>query len=203
MPADAKREYFNRIAPNWDGLPSPSGAPERVRRFIAKAAAANPRWILDVGCGTGILLPAILAALPHAEAIIEIDFAESMLKQNVLKFPGGRVHRLCADVARSPLRSEEFDLALCFGILPHLEDQVSALNGLLRVLRPGGALAIGHLMSSGELNAFHGSLEGPVASDRLPPATALGATLSGLGAVSVTAEEEPGWYYVRAEKRFR
>jgi len=200
MPAESKRQYFDRIAPNWDGLPSPPEAPEKVRRFVEKAAVAMPRRILDVGCGTGILLPSILAALPLAEVIVETDFAESMLKQNALKFPGRRIHRLCADVARAPLRSEVFDLVLCFGILPHLEDQASALAGFLSVLRPGGALCIGHMMSSAELNTFHGSLEGPVARDRLPPAAGLAATLSGLGAASVAAEEEPGWYFVQAQK---
>ncbi|HSW49261.1 MAG TPA: methyltransferase domain-containing protein, partial [Bryobacteraceae bacterium] len=99
-----------------------------------------------------------------------------------------------------PARSESFDLVLCFGILPHLEDSQEALKELLRVLRPGGALSVGHLAGSRELNAFHGSLNGPVAGDVLPESGALARALAVAGAVQIQTEEDLGWYFVRAER---
>ena len=81
-----------------------------------------------------------------------------------------------------------------------MPDKSAALRQILRVLRPGGVICVGHLMGSSELNAFHGSLEGPVAVDFLPPAAALARMLKELGAVVIEAEETSEWYFVRAEK---
>jgi ubiquinone/menaquinone biosynthesis C-methylase UbiE len=200
MPENVKQAYFNRLAVEWDQLPSMEGAEAKVRRYVAQSAVRSPRHVLDVGCGTGILLPAVLESLPGVESVVELDFALEMLHENARKFPDQRVRRVCADAMRLPAASGSFDLVLCFGILPHLEDGRAALQELLRVLRPGGALSVGHLAGSRELNAFHGSLSGPVSGDALPASDALAHALTGGGAVHVQTEEDPGWYFVRAEK---
>jgi len=200
MSEQTKRDYFNRMAPAWDGIPQREDAAAKVQRFVQRSATRPPRAVLDAGCGTGVLLPAILEAFPQAGCVVEADFALAMLRQNTRKAAGPRVHRVCADVARLPAPGGTFDLVLCFGILPHLEDVPAALAEWLRVLRPGGALAVGHLSGSRELNEFHGSMDAPVAHDVLPDSASLARALARAGAVNVTAEEDSGWYFVRAEK---
>ncbi|MFB3776107.1 MAG: class I SAM-dependent methyltransferase [Bryobacteraceae bacterium] len=200
MPENAKQTWFNRLAAEWDQIPSMEGAAEKVRRFVAQSATRHPRRILDVGCGTGILVPALLEAIPQVECVIELDFALQMLQQNARKFTDGRIGRVCADAMRLPAASGAFDLVVCFGILPHLEDRGAALAELLRVLRPGGALSVGHLAGSRELNAFHGSLDGPVSGDVLLESGELARALAAAGAVGIHTEEDPGWYFVRAQK---
>jgi ubiquinone/menaquinone biosynthesis C-methylase UbiE len=197
---NAKRTYFNGLAPNWDGLPSMEGASEKVWRFVAQSVDPRSRRVLDVGCGTGILVAALLEKAPEVVCVVELDFALEMLRQNSRKFQDPRVGRVCADAMRLPAASGSFDLVLCFGILPHLEDSRVAVAELLRVLRPGGALSVGHLAGSRELNAFHGSLDGPVSGDVLPESGALAHALADAGAVRIQTEEDPGWYFVRAER---
>jgi len=194
-----KQQYFNALAPRWDTLPAPDDAPARVGGFVERAVAGDAQRILDVGCGTGVLLAALLRACPRA-AITELDLAEEMLRANAAKWPVERVHRVCGDGARLPLAAARFDLVLCFGVLPHFEDRYGALRELARVLRPGGALAVGHLMGSAELNAFHSGLGGPVAADVLPSSEELAAELRRLGMARVAAHEAPDWYFVRGEK---
>jgi ubiquinone/menaquinone biosynthesis C-methylase UbiE len=200
MADNAKRTYFNGLAAEWDNLPSMDDAPRKVRRYVRHSAAGAPRIILDAGCGTGILLGAILEECPGAALVVEADFAIEMLRQNARKLADPRVRRLCADVLSLPVPAGSFDLVLCFGILPHLPDARGALAEFLRVLKPGGVLSVGHLVGSRELNAFHGSLSGPVSGDFLPPSEALAHMLAEAGAVRVQAEENPDWYFVRAEK---
>jgi ubiquinone/menaquinone biosynthesis C-methylase UbiE len=200
MPDEAKRTYFNGLAPEWDNLPSMDDAPGKVRRYVRQSAVGGARIILDVGCGTGILLAAILAECPDAALVVEMDFAIEMLKQNARKRADRRVRHVCADVSNLPAGPGSFDLVLCFGILPHLPDGSGALAEFLRVLKPGGVLSVGHLAGSRELNAFHGSLSGPVSGDVLPPSGVLARTLAESGAVHIQTEEDPGWYFVRAEK---
>ena len=199
MPPRAKQTYFNGLAAIWDTLPSPEDVSVKIRRFVERSCVPEKGWVLDAGCGTGILLPALLKQQGRAR-VLEADFSEDMLRMNQRKTPDPRVCRTCADAVQLPMRPASLDLVLCFGLLPHLEDVDRALAEFLRVLKPGGALAVGHTMGSRELNAFHGSLAGPVSKDRLPPAREVAKRLSRLGAVAVRAEEESAWYFVRAER---
>ncbi len=198
-----KREYFNDLAARWDSLPSPPDLALKAGRFVERARVDQARRILDLGCGTGILVGELLSAHPSLIALVEADFAHAMLRENAAKHRDGRVYRVCADANAPPFPDASFDLVLCFGVLPHLGDARTALERLWRLLAPGGALAVGHLMGSDQLNAFHASLGGPVASDYLPPAPRLAQALRLLGAARVTEEEGADWYLVRAEREAR
>jgi ubiquinone/menaquinone biosynthesis C-methylase UbiE len=202
MPPSAKQAFFNQIAEAWDTFPSPEDTPSRLRRLVAEFTDAPASgWILDAGCGTGILRPLLLETHPCPSRLLELDFALDMLRVNRSKTPGRRrVRFLCADVQQLPLRDASFDLVACFGLFPHLPEPETALREFLRVLKPGGVLAIAHLMASHELNAFHATVDGPVAGDYLPPARELAERLAALGATAIRAREEPGFYLVRAAR---
>ena len=201
MATNQKRHYFNELAPRWDGLPSPSDAADKVRQFVDRVAMLGARRVLDGGGGTGILLPALLERSDPGAQLVELDLAESMLAESARKFSDSRVLRVCADARHLSLALGSFDLVFCFGVLPHLGDAADALREFFQVLHVGGTLAVGHLMGSRELNAFHESLGEPVAGDVLPPAETLADVLRNLGASEIVAEESPAWYFVRAEKR--
>jgi ubiquinone/menaquinone biosynthesis C-methylase UbiE len=200
MSSVAKRQHFNKLAPQWDQLPHPEDAWPKVEEFVGRAWRTNPTLVLDAGCGTGILLPYVLKASPPVRRVVELDFAEGMLRENARKVGDPRVARLCADAHTLPFLDACFDLVLCFGVLPHLADLPAALAGLWRVLRPSGVLTVGHLMSSTELNAFHQSMGEPVARDHLPPAESLAQMLRQLEGTVVAAEDKPGWYFVEVQK---
>jgi ubiquinone/menaquinone biosynthesis C-methylase UbiE len=197
---NTKRQHFNELAERWDSLPAPDHAPARAREFVRRVAPAESGWVLDAGCGTGTLLPHLLEFCPPATRILELDYAEAMLRENTRKTTEARVSCVCANARHLPFRAEAFDLVVCFGVLPHFEDLPATIEELFRVLRPSGALAVGHAMGSRELNALHGSLGGPTAGDTLPAAVSLAQTLRGLQAKIVTAEEQPDWYFVQAIK---
>jgi ubiquinone/menaquinone biosynthesis C-methylase UbiE len=201
MISEQKRAFFNQMAHSWDDMQvAPEIAAPGIRNFIQCAYLAGARSILDVGCGTGILVPFLLYAYPRTKLMIELDFAEEMLKRNRAKFHNHRLVRLAGDAMNLPLPDESIDVILCFNIAPHLGTGEEAFRDLFRVLAPGGIIAAGHLMSSKELNHFHANLHGPIAQDHLPPAKQLGTVFSNLGGQDVAAQEQPGWYFVRAKK---
>ncbi len=199
MSTEAIRGYFDALAPTWDALPSPPEAAVKVRRFVELAVPVQARRVADIGCGTGLLLRHLIEARPQLEIIVEMDLAEAMLRQARAK-ADARVRFLCADAVRPPLAPCGFDAILCFGVLPHLRDQDAACRQLLAALRPGGVLAVGHLMDSETLNSFHAALDAPVAGDRLQPAAGLAARLEAIGAQADVVEEQPGWYYVAVSR---
>lgn len=200
MDVSEKRRHFNQLATQWDGMPGPPDAAARVARFVGRTVRPADRWILDVGCGTGVLLPALLDATRGAARIIETDLAECMLVENRRKLPDEAVERVCAEALRMPFPESYFDAVLCFGVLPHLGAAQDALPLLWRHVKPGGMLAVGHLMDSAALNAFHAGLGDAVNRDRLPAAAEMADILRRAGAAVHAAEDEPGWYFVAAER---
>ncbi len=197
----AKRDYFNSLAPRWDGFPSPADAPEKVTQFVRRSLPAYAPRVLDAGCGTGLLLGPLLGGQGLASQIVELDIAEQMLLESRRKADGCRnVGHVCADTLRLPFRDAVFDAALCFNALPHMVPMTDVLHALLGCLRPGGTLAVGHLMGSGDLNAFHANVGGVVGEDHLPSAEALGGMLCQAGAQVLCCEEAPDWYFVQVRK---
>jgi ubiquinone/menaquinone biosynthesis C-methylase UbiE len=200
MKTEEKRVFFNRLASSWDEMTQSQQIASAIRDFVQRSFAAGARTILDVGCGTGVLVPHLLSAYPRTRIFIELDFAEEMLAVNRMKFADRRLVRLAGDATDLQLPDDSMDVILCFNAAPHLGHGETAFHDLFRVLAPGGIIAVGHLMNSAELNQFHRSVHGPVAHDHLPPAQVLGRIFSSLGGKDVLAQERPGWYFVRASK---
>ncbi|MCE5310048.1 MAG: class I SAM-dependent methyltransferase [Acidobacteriales bacterium] len=200
MSTQAIRQYFEAMAPRWDTLPAPPDAGEKVRRFVERAVPSAAERVLDIGSGTGLLLPHLMGLRPGLREVVEVDLAEAMLREARLK-GDDRIRFLCADAVRLPLAEASFDAVLCFGVLPHVHDLDAACRGFLSALKPGGVLAVGHMMDSTTLNEFHATLDGPVSGDRIEPAANLAARLEALGARVETVEEETGWYYVAVSRK--
>lgn len=195
---ESKRQYFDGIAAQWDSFPAPPDAPERQAEFVRLATEHNPSRILDVGCGTGVLLPSICRHCSSA-AIVELDFSRQMLEANRAKH-GDQAEYCCSELTAVPYPAGSFDAVLCFNVLPHL-DIDAALRACGSLLSSGGRLAIGHLMGSAELNAFHASMQGPVAHDHLPASGELAKLLRATGLAVLRCEERADWYFVLAEKK--
>jgi ubiquinone/menaquinone biosynthesis C-methylase UbiE len=195
-----KRDYFNQLAEEWDSLPVLPDAAQRVEAFLRAVVPAGCRRVLDVGCGTGILAGCLVANWPSITLLVELDLAEQMLRRGRAKRQDGRTCYVCADALAPPFRGNSFDLAICYNAVPHFESARLGLRALLGCLRPGGWLAVGHMMDSAAVTALHASIGGPVARDTLPPADVLSAELRSLGGRTLRSEEDAGHYLVLAER---
>lgn len=200
MDLHRKQTYFNELAGRWDQLPPAPDAPEKLARFAARCLDDSGMRVLDVGCGTGVLLKYLQTLPTPPEMVVELDLAEEMLRENRKKYAGRDAACVCAEARLLPFR-QAFDCVICFNALPHLVPLEQVLRRMLDCLRPGGRLTIGHLMASAELNRFHSEIGGAVGEDRLPLAGDLAALLAGLGAEVGACEESPGWYLVQASRR--
>lgn len=163
---DPRIPFFDRLAAEWDVSEQDPGATIARLEELAKYLDLRPgEDLLEVGFGTG-QITGWLADRVRPGRVVGIDFSAKMLQ--VARSKGLAAEFRLADVCRDDLGRAEFDVALCFHSFPHFRDQPAALRNLARCLKPGGRLIVMHLRSRAEVNAFHQSVGGIVATDLLP-----------------------------------
>jgi len=196
------QEYFDQLAPTWDK----ELTRERLKCLgtIVKELGIKPGYyVLDIGSGTGALLPFLIAELGDEGKIVALDFSAEMVDQAKAKnFPPVVVFAQ-ADVLAIPLADNSVDLAICNSAFPHFNDKVEALKEIARVLRNNGRLVICHTMSREMLNRLHQSIGGMVASDLLPDESQLRGLIKQAGLKITHFEDSPDRYLVIAEKSAR
>jgi len=196
------QEYFDQRAPTWDK----EFTPDRLKRLgnIVKELGIKPGYyVLDIGSGTGVLLPFLVSEVGDQGRIVALDFSADMLIQAQTKNFPPVVGLAQADVLTIPLSDSSMDLALCNSAFPHFSDKARALKEIARVLRTNGRLVICHTMSREMLNLFHQSIGGIVAGDLLPDETQLRKLIKQAGLTVTHFEDGPERYLVIAEKNLK
>ena len=101
---------------------------------IARPYAEN-KDVLELGCGTGLILKEIA---PIAQRAVGIDISPGMLDQ--ARSRGLEV--LEGSVTDLPFDDQSFDFIYSFKVLAHVEQIDVAMNEVSRVLKPGGFAAL-------------------------------------------------------------
>jgi ubiquinone/menaquinone biosynthesis C-methylase UbiE len=108
--------------------------------------------VLEIGCGSGGFTPFIARAVEPEGEVAALDVQPAMLDQLRRKLgqPG------CADIrnvaihnhsARDlPFEDGVFDAALMVTVLQEIPDRPRALAEVMRVLKPGGTLAVSEFL---------------------------------------------------------
>jgi malonyl-CoA O-methyltransferase len=100
----------------------------------------EPARVLDLGCGTGHCIPALMSRYKRAD-IVALDIAHPMLEQARSRGRWLRRPRcVCADAECLPFEDGAFDLVFSNLMLQWCVDIDAAFAELQRVLRPGGLL---------------------------------------------------------------
>jgi SAM-dependent methyltransferase len=112
------------------------------RRIIASILSdllgeRNDLRILDVGCGTGGMLP-LLAA--HGR-VTGVDPAQAAIHYATRRYPGVAT-LIQVDFPRQLPPGVDYDLVTLFDVLEHLDDDATALRCAASLLRPGGILIV-------------------------------------------------------------
>jgi SAM-dependent methyltransferase len=124
----ARAEAYDTL---WSPVIRPAG--ERLLGHLPLARAGR---IVDIGTGSGALLPMIKKASPSA-IVLGVDNSEGMLRLARDKHPGPLA---LMDVQQLELADNQFDVAVAAFVLFHLPQPERCLAEAKRVLRPLGVV---------------------------------------------------------------
>lgn len=98
-------------------------------------AALHPRWLLDVGCGSGYTAKLLKERAPGL-VVHGVDISGVALQR--ARAHVDQVWQVDLDKSELPVPSGRYDTVACVEVLEHLYDPDHALQEIARVLVPGG-----------------------------------------------------------------
>ena len=142
--------FFDRLAPQWDADMIKS---DDIIHTILRNADVHPgARVLDVACGTGVMIPYYLEQ--NVESVTAIDISPEMVKIAQGKFPQANVEILCGDV-ETAVFPHNFDNIVIYNAFPHFPEPERLIRRLSGLLNPGGTLTVAHGMSRAHIDAHH------------------------------------------------
>lgn len=192
-----QRDFFDRLAGKWDE--SRGQDDKKLGRLIEMAGIHTGDRILDIGCGTGVLLPFLKEAVGEEGSVTGLDFSANMIARAQEK------HRRITGISYVVADILEYKPAVpftritCLNFYPHVQDKKSFLCRMKSFLAKQGALIIMHDMSRAAVNAIHGQ-SSVVTEDRLPPVDELAELLAETGFVVETTADTEELYFIRGRK---
>jgi demethylmenaquinone methyltransferase/2-methoxy-6-polyprenyl-1,4-benzoquinol methylase len=142
--------FFDRLAPQWDADMIKND--EIIETILQNAEVLPGRRMLDVACGTGVMIPYYLEKGVHS--VTAIDISPEMTKIAQGKFPQANIKILCGDVETAQF-AEKFDCIVIYNAFPHFPEPERLIRRLSEFLNPGGTLTVAHGMSRAHIDAHH------------------------------------------------
>lgn len=155
---------FNIIGWNSSYTGEPLSADEMLEQIdatVERIRALRPQRVLEIGCGTGLLL---FRLAPECLKYCATDFSATVverLKTQLGSLPQVTVWRAEADDF-SAIETGAFDLVVLNSVaqyFPGADYLERVVRGAVAAVRPGGHVFVGDLRSLGLWEAFHTSVE--------------------------------------------
>ena len=182
-------QFFDRLAPDWDaGMVRNEGV---IKKILDNAGVEAGKDILDVACGTGVLIPDYMSrgvssvtAIDISPKMVEIarkKYFKSEKTFNSLEsdvetlsrteknesFISTELSIICGDVETYEF-DKLFDCIVIYNAFPHFSDPDRLIAGLAKKLKPNGTLTIAHGMSREKINSHHKGSASHVSNGLMP-----------------------------------
>jgi len=137
---EEKETFYDTIAADFDRIMNMYDTQRRIQvifdDFLGQEDMTG-KLLLDGGCGTGWFTQ---KALSRGAKVISLDISPKLvaITQHKNSFSPG----VCASILSLPFDDNTFDYVISSDVIEHTRDPFLASEELIRVLKPGGKLAI-------------------------------------------------------------
>ena len=142
--------FFDSLAAGWDA--DMVRNEDVIRTILDNAGVREGSRVLDIACGTGVLIPDYLSR--GASRIVAVDISPEMIAVAKGKFNDSRISFVCADAETGDF-GNDFDCIVIYNAFPHFSDPEALISNLSSMLAPGGRLTVAHGMSRERINLHH------------------------------------------------
>jgi amino acid adenylation domain-containing protein/thioester reductase-like protein len=150
---------------SYTGQPIPEPQmQEWLDSTVSRIKALEPNRVLEIGCGVGLLVQRLA---PHCLVYVGTDFSASALAQLrklILRQQDldhvELLHRSATEL--HDLQAHSFDTVILNSVVqyfPDIDYLLAVLQGVVRLLRPGGKIFIGDVRHLGLLPMFHSAVQ--------------------------------------------
>ncbi len=119
---------------------------EMREAYFDQLPLGSARTVLDVGCGTGVEVRALLARSDFAGRVVAVDHSPALLETArrlaVAEGLQERVDFVVGDAHHLELLDGAFEVVIAHTLLSHVADPATAMREMARVTRPGGTVAV-------------------------------------------------------------
>jgi len=192
-----QRETFDKLYRLFEP-PLPDGVPERLEKIVEHGKINRGDTILDVGSGTGILIPIIRKYEPRW--IYACDLSSAMLDQlNSKRYPD--VETIVADVRDLRLSGSSIDVVFINACYGNIVDKSGSFSNLGRMMKSQGRMVISHPLGKSFTRSLSERASFPI--DAFPEKQEAERLFRPLGFQIETFIDEPGLYILVALKSQR
>ncbi len=187
-------DFFDALAPSWDENEIRS-TPERIKHILSELPISNGMYVLDLGTGTGVLLPYLSDIVGPEGHITAIDLSEGMLAIARKKYGHlSNVEFLKLDFEEEQIPGK-YDIAMLYSVYPHLHAPADTIEWLFKMnMKPDGVVVIAFPSDENFINNIHH--ERKAEHDHLPPAHVLAEMISKWGYITEVVAESRDEYIV-------
>jgi len=137
-------EFFDQHARQWDTLARTLlPIPDYLERLLALVPSVAT--LLEIGVGTGALLPELAA---RAAEVIGVDHSPAMLDEARRRLAASGqqgIELRLGEMTHLPLMDEGVGCVVANMVLHHAPNPLAVLQEMVRVLQPGGTVALADL----------------------------------------------------------
>lgn len=154
-------QYFDERADEWEA----SGSCERNRvqgAVLSLACVQEGDRVLDLGCGTGVMIPLYLEA--KVASATGVDLSTRMVAYAREKFQGVDAVDFIAADALDLDEKHPYDAVVIYNAYPHFMDKPALVEKVYRLLKPGKRFVVAHGKGKDDINRHHQAVAARVSS---------------------------------------
>ena len=143
-------KFFDMCAADWDAEMIRDD--DIINTILDNAGVKEGCRVLDVACGTGVLIPDYLKR--NVESVMAVDISPEMIRIAERKFQQPNVRFLCGDAMAADI-GDGYDAIVIYNAFPHFTEPEKLIEVLSGKLKKGGRLTVAHGMSRERIDAHH------------------------------------------------